>query len=108
MQSNTKNFVYFQSENNESESTSPEISNESIKKALKTIASQILKEKTPSMKDLENILENKLQGTTKNPVQTEEQQEKEVYGNTEPMTKYLQKLGYLKDDNKWLTKKDFF
>ncbi|MGB9124793.1 MAG: VWA domain-containing protein [Nitrosotalea sp.] len=108
MQSNTKNFVYFQSENNESESTSPEISNESIKKALKTIASQILKEKTPSMKDLENILENKLQGTTKNPVQTEEQQEKEVYGNTEPMTKYLQKLGYLKDDNKWLTKKAFF
>ena len=108
MQSNTKNFVYFQSENNESESTSPEISNESIKKALKTIASQILKEKTPSMKDLENILENNLQGTTKNPVQTEEQQEKEVYGNTEPMTKYLQKLGYLKDDNKWLTKKAFF
>ena len=108
MQSNTKNFVYFQSENNESESTSPEISNESLKNALKTIASQILKEKTPSMKDLENILENKLQGKTKNPVQTEEQQENEVYGNTEPMTKYLQKLGYLKDDKKWLTKKAFF
>jgi uncharacterized protein with von Willebrand factor type A (vWA) domain len=108
LQSDTKNFVYFQSKNNESESTSPEISNESIKKALKTIASQILKEKTPSMKDLENILENKLQGTTKNPVQTEEQQEKEVCGNTESMTKYLQKLGYLKDDKKWLTKKAFF
>jgi len=108
LQSNTKNFVYFQSENNESESTSPEISNESLKNALKTIASQILKEKTPSMKDLENILENKLQGKTKNPVQTEEQQENEVYGNTEPMTKYLQKLGYLKDDKKWLTKKAFF
>ena len=108
LQSNTKNFVYFQSENNKSESASPEISIASLKKSLKTIASQVLKEKTPSMKDLESVLENKLQETTKNSVQSKEQQETEVYGNTEPMTKYLQKLGYLKDDKKWLTKKAFF
>ena len=108
MQSNTANFVYFQSEDNKSENSSSEISNESLKQALKTIASQILKEKTPSMKELESILESKLQETTENQAKNDDQQETEVHGNNEPMTKYLQKLGYLKDDKKWLTKKAFF
>ncbi|MFZ0843317.1 MAG: hypothetical protein WAN80_05515, partial [Nitrosotalea sp.] len=108
MRANTTNFVYFQNENNTSENASSEISDESLKQALKTIASQILKEKTPSMKDLESILEGTLQETTKNQAKNDGQQETEVDGNSEPMTKYLQKLGYLKDDKKWLTKKAFF
>ena len=107
MRANT-NFIYFQSEDDKSENHSPEISNESIKQALKTIARQILKEKTPSMKDLENMLENTLHETTKNQEKDEGPQEKEMHSNSEPMTKYLQKLGYLKDDKKWLTKKAFF
>lgn len=102
------NFVYFQSEDSKSESSSSEISNESLKKALKTIASQILKEKTPSMRELESILESNLQGTTKNQEKNDGKQEMEIHGNNEPMTKYLQKLGYLKDEKKWLTKKAFF
>lgn len=107
MRSNT-NFVYFKSEDSKSENSSSEISNESLKQALKTIASQILKEKTPSMKDLESILERSSQKTTEDHTKNEGQQETEVSGNSEPMTKYLQKLGYLKDDKKWLTKKAFF
>jgi uncharacterized protein with von Willebrand factor type A (vWA) domain len=107
LQANT-NFVYFQSENNESKNSSSEIYDESFKQALKTIASQILKEKTPSIKDLESVLENIMQETTKNQAKNEGQQETKVCDNSESMTKYLQKLGYLKDDKKWLTKKAFF
>jgi uncharacterized protein with von Willebrand factor type A (vWA) domain len=102
------NFVYFQSEDDKSENSSSEISNESVKQALKTIARQILKEKTPSMKDLENMLKSTLQETITNQEKNEGKQETDVHGNSEPMTKYLQKLGYLKDDKKWLTKKAFF
>jgi uncharacterized protein with von Willebrand factor type A (vWA) domain len=108
LRTDTANFVYFQSENNKSENSSSEISNEELKKALKTIASQILKEKTPSMKDLESILESKSQKTSEDNLENEDQQETEIHGSSEPITKYLQKLGYLKDGKKWLTKKAFF
>ena len=108
MQTDIANFVYFQSENNKSEYSSSEISNEELKKALKTIASQVLKEKTPSMKDLENILESKSQKISQDNPENEGQQETELHGSSESITKYLQKLGYLKDEKKWLTKKAFF
>ncbi|MGI0017674.1 MAG: hypothetical protein ACREA1_03070, partial [Nitrosotalea sp.] len=60
------------------------------------------------MKELESMLEKTQQETIENSAKNEGQQETEVYGNNEPMTKYLQKLGYLKDEKKWLTKKAFF
>ena len=106
MPANTS-FVYFQSEDSKSEKSS-EISNESLKQALKTITKQILKEKTPSMRELESMLESNLQETPENQAKNDGQQELEVHGNNEPLTKYLQKLGYLKDEKKWLTKKAFF
>ncbi len=108
MRANTANFVYFPSENNKSENPSSEISNEELKQSLQTIANQVLKEKTPSMKDLESILKGAMQKTSENQEKNENQQETEVSDNDEPMTKRLQKLGYLKDDKKWLTKKAFF
>ena len=108
MRTDTANFVYFQSENDKSENPSSEISDEELKQALKTIASQVLKEKTPSMKDLESILENKTQKASEDNLENEGQQETEMHGSSEPITKHLQKLGYLKDDKKWLTKKAFF
>ena len=107
MQTNPTKFVYFPSENNKSENSSQEMSNETLNQVLKTIATQVLKEKTPSMKDLENILDSVIQNSSQNKPD-DGQQETKSYGNSEPVTKYLQKLGYLKDDKKWLTKKAFF
>ncbi|MDE1770781.1 MAG: hypothetical protein KGI28_09585, partial [Thaumarchaeota archaeon] len=108
MRADTANFVYFQSENNKSENTSSEISEEELKQALKKLATQVLKEKTPSMKDLESVLENTTQKESENNPENKGEQETKIHGSSEPITKYLQKLGYLKDDKKWLTKKAFF
>jgi len=109
LQTSTTKFVYFQNENNKSENPSSEISDEQLKQALKTISTQVLKEKTPSMKDLENVLDGIMQiSSSENQAKSDSQKETDVLGNDEPMTKYLQKLGYLKDDKKWLTKKAFF
>ena len=110
MQSDTAKFVYFLNEkNNSGQSSSEEVSNEKLSKILKNMAKQVLKEKTPSMQDLEKVLESEIQEfPSDNQHQKEDQQETEAYGNNEPITKYLQKLGYLKDKKKWLTKKAFF
>ena len=109
MLTDTTNFVYFQSENNKSKSSSSsEISDDKLKQALKTLASQVLKEKTPSMKDLESVLESMTQKASESNLENEDGQETELNGISEPLIKYLKKLGYIKDDKKWLTKKAFF
>ena len=107
MLTDTKNFVYFPRENNNSQNPSSELSNEELKQALKIIGSQILKEKTPSVKDLETLLENEIHKSSENQTSNTEQEETE-FSDSDYITKYLQKLGYLKDNKKWLTKKAFF
>jgi len=106
-QTDTVKFIYFQNENKTSENSSSEISNEKLKQALKTITTQVIKEKTPSLKDLENVLDGVLQQLS-----SENQSEKNDLGekvsDSASLTKYLQKIGYLKDHKKWLTKKAFF
>ncbi len=102
-------FAYFPSENDKSENPSSGVSNERLKQALKTIATQALKEKTLSMNDLQNMLDGIIENpSSENLPKNESKQETKVRGDDEPMTKYLKKLGYLKDDKKWLTKKAFF
>ena len=107
MLTDTKNFVYFSRENNNSPSPSSELSNEELKQALKIIGSQILKEKIPSVKDLEYLLENEIHKSSENQTSNTEQEETEPR-DSDYITKYLQKLGYLKDEKKCLTKKAFF
>jgi len=110
LQPSTKNFVYFlnKQENSKKSDTSQELSNERLSQILKAITKQILKEKTPSLQELEHTLENITQHASQSQSLEEKQDEIDIHGNTEPVTKYLQKLGYLKDDKKWLTKKAFF
>jgi uncharacterized protein with von Willebrand factor type A (vWA) domain len=108
LRANITNFVYFPKDDNKSQSSSSEISNEERKQALKIIGSQVLKEKIPSMKDLENLLESERHKSSENQTANAGQQETEVSSSSEHMIKQLQKLGYLKDDEKCLTKKAFF
>ncbi|MDE1763874.1 MAG: VWA domain-containing protein [Thaumarchaeota archaeon] len=109
MPHSTTNFVYFLSEEkNKKNSENSEISNEHMNKVLKTMAKQILKEKTPSVQDLEKILEGIAQEEPSQSQTEEEKNELDLHGSNEPITKYLQRKGYLKDEKKWLTKKGFF
>ncbi len=109
MPRSTSNFVYsLSSEKKEEGSSEPEVSNEQLTRILKAMARQALKEKTPSVQDLEKILQGA--ATEGKAGQKEDEQEKqtESMGSDEPITKYLQRKGYLKEDKKWLTKKGFF
>lgn len=110
LQPRTKNFVYFlnKQENTKKNSSSEELSEKQLNQILKAVTKQILKEKTPSLQELEKSLEN-VKGESSQPQTTDEKQDEiDIHGDTEPITKYLQKLGYLKDEKKWLTKKAFF
>ncbi|TLX73524.1 MAG: VWA domain-containing protein [Thaumarchaeota archaeon] len=109
MQLNTKNFVYFLNQENENKKSDTEVSNNTFQNILQTMARQVLKEKTPNVQDLDRILQGVIQQYNENSVE-ENQKEKEtsIQGSGEPITKYLQKIGYLKDKKKWLTNKAFF
>jgi len=107
--SSTKNFVYFLSESNPSKSNASQISNEKLTQILKTIAKHALKEKTTSLQDLEQILQGVIQeSSSEHQLVKDTEQGMDLRGSNEPITKYLRKLGYLKDEKKWLTNKAFF
>lgn len=110
MQPNTKNFVYFLNQENENKKSDTEVSNNMLQKILQTMAKQVLKEKTPNVQDLDHILQGIIQQSNEKSEVEENQKEKEIsiQGSGEPITKYLQKIGYLKDKKKWLTNKAFF
>lgn len=104
---NIANFVYFLSENKNSGSEF-EISNQYMKKILKIIAQQVLREKTPSVQELEKTFQGITQEQQQKTNADEEKSEPDIHGSAEPITKLLQREGYLKDDKRWLTNKGFF
>ena len=104
-----RNILYFL--NQESKTTKPnnEISNESLQKILQTLSKQVLKEKTPSIQDLEHILQGFImQSAEQQNLENSENTQTDNHESSEPITKYLKKQGYLKDEKKWLTNKGFF
>ncbi len=106
---NTTNFVYFLNDKHNSKGSDSDISNEQLNKILRTMAKQSLKEKTPSIQDMERILQNIIEESSSKS-QDEDLSNKELdkHGINEPITKYLERKGYLKNDKKWLTNKGFF
>lgn len=109
MQHNTANFVYFLNEKNHKKGSDSEISNKQLTKILKTMANQILKEKTPSVQEMEQILQGVIQESpSESQVDERPQNELDIHGTSDPITKYLHRKGYFKDDKRWLTNKAFF
>jgi len=110
LQLDNRNVLYFL--NQESKTTKPngEISKETLQKILQTLSKLVLKEKPPSIQDLETILQGVIKQSTEhqNIEETSEGTETAIHSSGEPITKYLQKHGYLKDEKKWLTNKGFF
>ncbi|HXV39323.1 MAG TPA: VWA domain-containing protein [Nitrosopumilaceae archaeon] len=106
----TRSVLYFLNQENKTTKPNKEISNEILQKILQTLSKQILKEKTPSMQELEQILEGviKQSANQQNLKENYEGTETDIHASEEPITKYLQKQGYLKDEKRWLTNKGFF
>jgi len=104
-----KNFVYFLNEKDHSRSSESRISNEKLTQILKALAKHALKEKTPSVHDLERALQGIIQEpSSESQLLKGTDQEMDLRGSNKPIAKYLRELGYIKDDKKWLTNKAFF
>ncbi len=116
-----KKFVYFGAENDDDKHKKlleqPKIPNELLDKMLKVIGREILREKTPTIQELEQSLQlisqqkHLEQSVTTHYKETRGQQTdvergKIPFSGTPIVTQLMQK-GYLKDSKRWLTSKGF-
>ena len=108
LQADIASFVYFSSQKNTSGNSTSQNPSEKIDQVLKTIAKQVIKEKIPSLQDLEMIFQADQESLSKEQVDAKSEGQLNIFGSNEPLTKSLKKLGYLKDEKKWLTNKAFF
>lgn len=119
--SNVKTFVYFPSQGvednrNAQQQQSYDLPRDILDKLLNVIGREVLREKTPTMEDLEQTLHGVL------PAKCVQQDYKTIeHGNNEntnnntaalhfagkPIIRYLMQKGYLKDSAKWLSSKGF-
>jgi len=85
------------------------LSDKKIQQILETLAKQTIKEKKPTLEELESILQNsiKLSDDEKEDSDVETKDIDEDDG-TASITKLLQEKGYLRDEKRWLTNKGFF
>lgn len=105
-----KEFVYYESQGNQEQEQS-ELSREVLNKLLLAVAREAIKEKTPSMQELEQTLEEMLANED---FDVNDLREDSAPGKGEgiksdgsAVVKYLLQKGYLKEGNKWLSKHGF-
>ena len=104
----TKNIVYFSSKKEKAKSKSEkQLSDKKIQQILKTLAKQAMKEKPPTMNELESILQNSIHPKNEQENETTTQELEQEEGSSS-ITKLLKEKGYLRDEKKWLTNKGFF
>ena len=118
---NTKKFIYFAAENlgnkHQTQHGQNNATNDLLDKMLKVIGREVLREKTPTLQDLERSLEalsEQQQYGQRNSTQNKETggRETDIKGkgipfSGTPIVAQLMQKGYLKDSNKWLTSKGF-
>ena len=105
---NTKNLVYFANKQKKGKSEEQEsLSKEQQNQILKIVANQSLKEKTPSLDELESIIQNKLNSDEKNK-DSQKTQETNTKGGSNSIIQYLIQQKYLTDKKNWLTNRGFF
>ncbi len=104
----TKNLVYFSSKKEQGKSKSEEqLTENKIQQILETLAKQAMKEKPPTMDELESILKNSNRPKEEQESETKTQEIEQEEGSVS-ITKLLKEQGYLRDEQKWLTNKVFF
>jgi uncharacterized protein with von Willebrand factor type A (vWA) domain len=118
---NTKKFVYFAADSlgnkQQTQHEQKNIANDLLDKMLKVIGREVLREKTPTLQDLERSLEvlvaqhqHERRDSTQNKEnrgQETDNKEKEIPFSGTPIVTQLIQKGYLKESNKWLTSKGF-
>ena len=121
--SGTKEFVYFPAEETEEQKyrksedqNSQNISNEILEKLLQAIGREALRERTPNLQQLEQILEEVISkeaehsNSKQRPVkkrETRETDHEDRKGFGMPIVTQLIERGYLRDSQKWLSSKGF-
>ena len=125
--SSTKEFVYFpqpekndvsQQQNIQQEQQQEQnISNDMLDKLLKTVGREVLREKTPNLQDLEQMLQdlmsyhdNQENDNNQYKQRTEQNMDNKGIGNPAsgiPIIRQLIQKGYLKDSPRWLSTKGF-
>jgi uncharacterized protein with von Willebrand factor type A (vWA) domain len=119
--SGSKKFIYFpidkegQEQRNNGQGQH-ELSRNVLDKLLKTIGREALKEKTPSLQELEQTLQSMMSSLSNQQKPGQQQQRSGWLGDSNdeneddsgmPFVAYLMQKGYLKDSPKWLSAKGF-
>ncbi len=105
----TTNFVYFVNKSKEgTQSSNSSIDDKKLNKMLKILAKQSMKEKIPSLEELEKILLDSLSANDENESESNDSKDYTEFGGSSSLTKLLQDMGYLTNSKKWLTNKSFF
>ena len=116
-----KTYVYFPSQGNEDnqnkqQEQSYDLSKDTVDKLLNVIGREVLREKTPTMQELEQSLQGVLpsNGNEENNSRQEHKSQQDsgnknsgIHIAGRPTIKYLIHKGYLKESNKWLSSKGF-
>lgn len=107
---NFTNFVYYSAKNEkqDTDEKSKALDQKTLDKLLKTLASQSMREKAPTLEELQSILQGNTQEQSEDSSRESQSAENPKSDDTHSITKYLLEHGYLKDEKNWLTKKGFF
>lgn len=106
---NTKNIAYFTSKTKNKASDTSQSSNEQyLEQFLDTLAKQSMKERVPTLEELEKILWNTLEIAKDKRSEYDDILEADNPDGSLPITKFLRNQGYLRDKKQWLTHKGFF
>ena len=106
-QHSTKNFVYFAANQQGKSKENGSISEQKLQQILETLYKQTVKEKTPQLEDLEEIIKNSLKSSTDKKLENPDTEEPSP-DDSFSITKYLMEKGYLRNEKNWLTNKGFF
>ena len=102
------NFVYHSAkESKDGDKKSQTLDEKTMEKLLQSLASQSMREKAPTLEELEGILQGNIREQSQDSTTESESSENPQSDDTKSITKYLQEQGYLRDGKNWLTKKGF-
>ena len=108
MQPRVSNFVYFLNKTIQGkEKNENELSETQIQQMLDTMYKQAVKERTPNLEELEEILRNSISSKEESKSDSESEDNFKEDSSVS-LTKILEEKGYLKNEKKWLTNKGFF
>lgn len=103
-----RNYVYFTADDEKQtgqEAGSKQIEQKTLEGLLQSLATQSMREMTPSIQDLETILQDSIKGNSADEPESEQTPKD---SDPDPLTRLLMDHGYLKEGKNWLTKKGFF